>query len=78
MACRRVALARPQRGWGGRGVSHPDQHFAIFVACQALGVDKFVFERCEVVVIQVKLTLSARYDTRPRCRKRSRICSSSS
>ena len=48
---------RLQRGWGRRDVSRPDQHFAIFIAGKALGVDKFIFERCEVVVIQVKLGL---------------------
>jgi hypothetical protein len=46
------------RHWqGGRGVSHPDQHFAVFVAGQVLGVDEFVLKRRKVVIIQVKLHL---------------------
>ena len=43
-----------QRGWGRRGVSRPDQHFAIFVAGQALGVDELGLEILEVLVVERK------------------------
>jgi antitoxin component of MazEF toxin-antitoxin module len=50
-----------QRRWfrlphrqGGRGVSHPHQHLAVFVAGQTLGVDDLGLEILEVLVVERK------------------------
>ena len=49
---RRAALVRA--AWWAGGVSRPDQHFAIFAAGQALGVDGFGLEILEVLVVERK------------------------
>ena len=46
-------------------VSGPDQHGAILVDGQLVDLDNFNLQIFEILVIQAKLALEARYDTRP-------------
>ena len=59
----RVGQWRPLLGWCGgacRGCARipgPDQHFALVIDRELLGVDEFVLERLEGLVIQLELEL---------------------
>jgi hypothetical protein len=59
----RVGQWRPLLGWrdgerrGCASIPGPDQHFALGIDRQLLGVDEFVLERLDGLVIQLELQL---------------------